>query len=86
MSKEKDHQHLREGCKHTRQILAEDMPRVTRAMKAFFKGTESREKMRARKWAMTDMEDEMKRTASTSTKWLQSALKTGGQNPPLGFS
>ncbi len=39
LNREKGHQHLREGLKHTRQILAEDMPRVARAMKTFFKGT-----------------------------------------------
>jgi len=39
LSKEKGHQHLREGRKHTRHMLAEGMPRVARAMKAFFKGT-----------------------------------------------
>ena len=68
LSKEKGHRHLREGLKHTRQILAEDMPRVARAMKAFFKGTERRGKMRARRWAMTAKEDETKWTANTSTE------------------
>jgi hypothetical protein len=45
LSKEKGHQYLGEGRKHMRQILAEDMPRVARAMKAFFKGTKRRGKM-----------------------------------------
>jgi hypothetical protein len=47
LNKEKAHQHLREGQKHTRQIISEDMHRVARAMKSFFKGTETRERMRA---------------------------------------
>ena len=79
-SKEKRHQHLREGLKHTRQILAKDMPRVILAMKAFFKGTERRGEMRARRWAMTAKEDETKWTASTNTEWLQAALKDIGHS------
>ena len=86
LSKEKGHQQLREGLKHTRQILAEDMSRVARAMKALFEETKRREKMRARRWAMTDVEDEMKWTASASTEWLQAALQVVGHNPPPGFS
>ena len=73
LGKEKCHQHLREGLKHTRQILSEDMPRVARVMKAFFKGTERRRRMRARRWDMTAKKDEKKWTASISTEWLQTA-------------
>jgi hypothetical protein len=85
LSKEKGHQHLREGCKHTRHILAEDMPRVARAIKAFFKGTIRRGKMPARRWTMTKMEHEMKWMASTSTEWLQAVLKAAGHSPPPRF-
>jgi hypothetical protein len=42
LSKEKSHQHLRKGLKHTRQILAEDMPRVARATNVIFKGKKIR--------------------------------------------
>jgi hypothetical protein len=66
LSKEKGHQHLREGLKHTRQILAGGMPRVVRDMKAFFRGTKKKRKMRARRWDMTTKENETKWTASTS--------------------
>jgi len=44
LSKEKRHQHLHEGLKHTRQIITEDTPRVARVVKAFFKNTEMRGK------------------------------------------
>ena len=67
LSKEKGHQHLREGLKHTRQTLAKDMPRVARGMNAFFKGTKRKGKLRARRWAMTALEDDTKWTAITSS-------------------
>ncbi len=86
LSKEKGHHHLREGLKHTRQIMAEDMPRVARSMKAFFEGIERGGKKRARRRAMMVKEDETKWTASTSTEWLQTAFKVIGHNPPPRFS
>ena len=86
LSKENGHQHLREGLKHTSQIMAGDMPRVARAMKALFKGTKERGRMRERRWAMTALEDEAKWTASTSTDWLKPVMKAARHNPPLGFS
>jgi len=77
LSKETGHQHQREGLNHTRQILAENMPIVARAMEAFFKGIERKGKIRMRRWAMTALEDDTKWTANTSTTWLQTALKQG---------
>jgi hypothetical protein len=35
---------------------------------------------------MTAQEDEMKLTASTSTEWLQAALKAAGHSPPPRFN
>jgi hypothetical protein len=55
LNKEKGQQRLREGRKNTRQILVDDMPRVTKAIKDFFEGMRVM-KTRAKRWALTAKE------------------------------
>jgi hypothetical protein len=85
LNKEKGQQHLREGRKNTRQILVDDMPRVAKAIKDFFEGMRMM-KTRARRWALTAREDKSRWTATTSTEWLQLALRATKHSPPAGFS
>ncbi len=42
-------------------------------------------KTRARRWALTTKEDKSKWTATTSTEWLQLALRATKQSPPTWF-
>jgi hypothetical protein len=85
LNKEKGQQHLREGRKNTRQILVDDMPRVAKAIKDFFEGM-CVMKPRARRWALTAKEDKSRWTTTTSTEWLQMALRATKQSPLASFS
>jgi hypothetical protein len=85
LNKEKGQQHLREGRKNTRQILVDDMPRVAKAIRDFFEGM-CVMKTRAMRWALTAKEDKSKWTATTSTEWLQMALRATKQSPLAGLS
>jgi hypothetical protein len=76
LRKEKGRQSLREGQNNTRQILKEDMPRVAKALQAFFRLTATTSKMRVMRWAISAEEDGCEWTASTSTIWLPSICWT----------
>jgi hypothetical protein len=60
LNKENGQQHLREDKKNTRQILVDDMPRVSRSRRDFFRGMHMMKTRRARRWALMAKDDESK--------------------------
>ena len=85
LNKDKRQQLLRDGKKNTRQVLVNDMPRVARAMRDFFRGMRRMKTRRAIQWALTAKDDKSQWTATTSTEWLLLALRATKHRAPTGF-